>query len=256
MGVMLPNEALRDGFSLWLEEVVGPRRVRYGDLWLDPFATSCRNTARFAPWLVQVAQGQPSGASDPGQAVADMSAIGVVTGSLPGVTLAPMGERVLERWSGLSLIGATGEVAEIARCSILFREGSRATDPATRTRYQGFMDSFKRLIAIRPPAYWTQDLHHLYMPAFLDQSDDRGFNPFEVLTLLSDGDIGTVEQWQDWASADWDGDQRLSRLLAKVASFRPGGTRAFVRGLEACLIADERPRDFPNLLTSWGYTDA
>lgn len=249
---MLPSHALRDGFSLWLEEVVGSKKVRYGGLWLDPFATSCRSTSRFAPWLVEVAQNQPVSAPDPVQALADMGAIGVVTGSHSDPTLTAMGDRVLDRWSELTLVSAKDDVAEIARCTILYREGARAVDEPVRARYLRFMQSYRRLVALQPHAYWAQDLHHLYMPMFLDQRDERGFNPFEVLILLCGGDVGPVEQWEGWAREDWEGHERLARLLQKVASFRPGGTRAFVRALETCLVADTRPEDFPHLLTSWG----
>lgn len=256
---MLPSHALRDGFSLWLEDIVGSNRIKYGAAsggpWLDPFATSCRNTARFAPWLAQVAKGQQISASDPAQAVSDMGAIGVVTG-YPTPSTTPMGERVLERWSELSLVASKDDIAEIARCAILYREGLRADDEAIRKRYDGYMRSYRRLVRLRPHAYWTQDLHHLYMPMFLDQEDERGYNPFEVLIVLCGGDIGPLDQWQAWATTGWDGHERLARLLQKVASFRPGGTRSFVRALETCLVADTRPKDFPHLLTAWGYPNA
>lgn len=251
---MLPSNALQEGFSLWLEEVAGAKKVRYGRRRLDPFATSCRNT-RFAPWLEQVAQNQSVTASDPSQAAVDMTAIGVVTGSHPHLRMTAMGERVLARWSKLALVSSQGDIAEIARCAILYREGTRANDASVRARYQGFMQSYQRLVALQPHAYWAQDLHHLYMPMFLDQEDEQGFNPFKVLTVLCDGDIGPLEQWQEWANEDWKGHERLNRLLRRVASFRPGGTRAFVRALQTCLVADTAPKNFPHLLTSRGFID-
>lgn len=252
---MLPNQALRDGFSLWLDEVVGPKRVRYGRLWLDPFATSCRNTARFAPWLVEVAQGSQVGGSDPVQHVVDMKAFGVVVGEHPEPKTTSMGENVLDRWSRLGLIAAGGDVPEIARCAILYREGRRASDESQRRRYAGYMRSYQRLIALRPHAYWTQDLHHLYLPMFLDQEDQRGFNPLEVLAVLCDGDIGPVEQWREWATQDWEGSAKLSFLLEKVKSCRFTGTHLFVQALQACLVADAAPKKFSSLLSSWGYVD-
>lgn len=251
---MLPSHALRDGFSLWLEEVLGGPRVRYGPHPLEPFATSCRNTLRFAPWLAEVEAGRAVSAADEVQAIGDMRNVGVVSSSLPNPVATEMGRRVLDRWKALGVLSVETETAEIARCAALYRTALRFGDHAIRQQYCGYMESWCRLVALRSADYWTQDLHHLYMPLFLDQYDKRGFNPFQLFVTLTDGDIGSVDLWRSWALEPWEGHNHLARLLKKVDSFRPGGTRAFVRALEACRVVDTAPKKFPALFTDWGIS--
>lgn len=253
---MQPNEALRDGFDNWLDEVVTPRRPkrrsrpRTGPLDLDPYETSMRRSYSVAPRLAEIRDaGTPHGAANPRQAVTDLRSLGLVA-ERSGVNseLSAMGQKVLDRWESLSIMTEDSETAEIARSAILYREGCRSLDPVIRDEYSTRMAWYKYFTAQWPVSYWVQDLFHLYMPLLLAQTDSRGFNPFKVLVATNKGAIGDEDEWHTWANAQWAGSSSLQGLLGRVSGSRPGGLKGFILSLAACDLADTDAPAYRNFL--------
>lgn len=243
-----PRHALRDGFSQWLEELVGsgirPSRR------LDPFSSSMRNIGRTIPWLSDIAQVQAPTAGDQTQAVTDLRSARLVEGSFPSQTLSALGRATLGKWQELG-IDRVDPSLEIAQCAALLSEGVRLASPL----YTDMMAFWRELVSLRAEDYWTRDLYTLHMPSYLDQADSHGYNPFRVLLVSPDMDIGNEAEWGAWAETSWEGAARLKQLLTKVKSERPGGRLTFCRAMEAHRLSEEDPEALREALTSWGVPD-
>lgn len=243
-----PRWALKDGFKHWLDAITSSSKVEPG-IRLYPFSTSRRSTAVMLPLLVQIDDGQPLSVNDATQAVTDLRGTGLVTGQYPDQTLTEFGVAVLALWRDLK-IDNINTVDEVARCAALVRGG-------VEFGVRRYVDAYRfwcMLTESAPAEYWFTDIYTLCMPAFLDQPDTLGYNPFRVITALNDGGIGEAAEWRQWAADDTDEHfgAALTKLLDRVkASHRVGGCRAFCRGMEAYRLAQYDPESLQVTLRAW-----
>lgn len=190
------------------------------------------------------------------QAVIDMSdsaqgMFRLVTGGWPDQRLTPLGRVVLEEWESLR---ATEDdiIDETIRNIVLFRAVVDG-EPQQRRAYLDMASRWRRLVALQPLDYWTQDVLTMTLPAYLDEEDSRGFNPFQAFIGISDGNLGSRADWRAWAQSDWPGRGRLTGLLKYIEDgHRRLGSEAFRRAMEAVHVAATEPRRFPALLNDWG----
>jgi len=247
-----PRWALRDGFKHWLDEITSPSKIEPG-IRLYPFSTSRRNTAVMWPLLVQTESGQSLSVNDATQAVTDLRAADLVSGRHPGQTLTEFGAAVLALWRNLGMDNDSTD-DEVARCAALVRV-------AVERGVHRYVDAYRfwcMLTELAAAEYWFTDIYTLCMPAFLDQQDTRGYNPFRVITALNDGGIGEAAEWREWAEVDTDKNfgAALTKLLDRVQqSHRVGGCRAFCRGMEAYRLAQNDPDSLPDTLRAWETTE-
>jgi hypothetical protein len=251
-----PRQALRDGFSRWLDEYSQDNFALRGNGPLDPWTSSLRNSARTVPWLNLTEQVKPLPVNDATQAVRDMRAASLITGRHPDQRLTELGARVLARWRALG-VDDEDPKHEVARCGALFAEAYRLG----LAQYHGIYAFWCELIRVRPAEYWWRSMENLYLPSYLDRADSSGYNPFRVLiaahAVTPEADLlGTARDWEAWAAADGGAGGTLGRLLKKVGSERRGGRQAFCMGLEAYRLAREEPRLLPAKLEEWGIHGA
>lgn len=202
------------------------------------------------PLLIQTEAGEPLVVNDATQAVRDLrGGADLVCGQYPNQTLTEFGKAVLALWRGLK-IDNSSTADEVARCAALVRVGIEFGLP----RYVDAYRFWCVLTESAPADYWLTDIYTLCMPAFLDQADTLGYNPFRVITALNDGGIGEAAEWRRWAADDTDEQfgAALTKLLDRVkASHRVGGCRAFCQGMEAYRLAQNDPESLPDTLRAW-----
>lgn len=246
---MDPRNSLMDGFTLWLEEVASGNRVSQRAP-LDSFATSARNCGRTAPWLHEIAAGEQPNASDVRQAVTDLQGMQLAVRSGDIVQLTPLGEVVLERWSVLGVdqddMDAHPNHEVIRSCVLVSAALSTGVG-----RYQAQFDFWCDLVELRPPEYWLSgEVWDIYLPSYLNGTDERGYNPYVVLRALGAG-LGSLEQWQQWA-ADPEAPALLGKFISRVSGNRPGGRRNFLKAMEAYRINKHEPARLAPTLSVWG----
>ena len=255
---MSPKVALKDGFSLWLDEQTTFRPHAQ----MDPFQTSNRSTKVMAENLPEIREhgistetgGNPTRTAN--QRLIDMRQILLVEPkSKPGSNrLTEFGDTVLSKWETHDLIG-DGHSREIGRAAVMINEALNCNDLTVRDFYGQMFIRWGNLIKytptnVSPLDYWLKDLNRIYLPSFLDFQDSRGYNPFRALVAASGSGIGDSEAWAEWArDEDWPQAGKLHALLSKIKdTYRIGGSRAFRQGIELVRVARNERSHFPIVL--------
>lgn len=246
---MNPRNALMDGFTLWLEDVAsGPRVSQKAPL--DSFATSARNCGRTAPWLHQIADNKPLSASDQRQAVTDLQGMELVKRDGDVVQLTQLGELALQGWIDFGVDSDDTEAYpshEVIRSAVLIA----AALSTGVTRYVSQYDFWCDLVELKPAEHWfSGQVWDMYLPSYLNGSDERGYNPYAILRALGNG-LGSLEQWQEWAT-DAEAPPLLDKFIRRVSGNRPGGRKNFMKALEAYRISKHEPARLAPALSAWG----
>lgn len=226
-----PSLLFRDGLDLWLGETfpkgVGSRpQSQFTPL--CPFRSSMRTLERASGFMAQIAAGQTI-AGDVGQIVGDLRSMALVE---PGkMSLTPLGTRSLQTWNAL-LSGrqVSPDVAEVVRATALVRAALTLND----TDYVAMFKFWAELRKFQRGSFWWQDQYHQFFPAYFNHTDSRGFNPLR-LTLRAAGTIGEADDWLELADAGGlvNGASLKGLIEQKIDGWRPGGPRAFMKGMEA-----------------------
>lgn len=246
---MNPRNSLMSGFTLWLEEVAGGPRVSQRAP-LDAFATSARNCGRTAPWLHEIAAGRNLSASDPRQAVTDLQGMQLAVRSDTDVQLTPLGELVRREWVNLGVDSDDMDQHpshEVIRSAVLV---SGALSLGLE-RYRAQYDFWCNLVELRPAEHWLSgDVWDIYLPSYLNGTDERGYNPYVVLRALGGG-LGSLEQWKQW-SEEAEAPALLGKFVSRVAGNRPGGRKNFLKAMEAYRINKNQPARLAEAISAWG----
>ncbi|WP_146245558.1 MULTISPECIES: hypothetical protein [unclassified Curtobacterium] len=243
---MTPGEAFITEFKPWVKWAYPTTgKVPQGAL-LDPFASSLRNTKVMVERLEEIATQGVVGGNDPTQAIGDIRATQLATGSSTAAAITPFGAEVRKQWRDLGVAAADAE-HEIARCGVLLRVGIEHGIG----QYVDMFAAWTRRTALQSAAYWLQDRWHLFTSSYLDKTSDSGYNAFKVITVLNDGKIGTEAEWQQLADSDDELAPHLGVLISRVASQRSNQRANFCKAMELYRLAASSDDAVPQQIVAW-----